>query len=133
MQINRYAEREDLTAALAAGDPLLAVIPFDGSVAWVGHVDECVEHHILLTKAGIRSMDIDRYYRIVLDKDGADWTFVCPPDYKNISDKARRIAAYYRDGFAAISEFLAALGLLVDIKIPHRYRRHMETLNDPPQ
>ena len=133
MTINRYTEREDLTAALAKGDPLLAVIPFDGSAAWIAHVDECVEHHILLTKAGISSAKTDRYFRIVFDKDAADWTFVCPPDYKNIEDKARRIAAFYRDGFAAISAFLAELELPVDVRIPQRYRRHMDALGDAPQ
>ena len=81
---------------------------------------------ILLEKVGIDSREIDKYFRIVLDNEGADWTFVCPPDYKNIEDKQRRITAFYKDGFAAISEVLSGLGLMVGINIPKRYRRHFD-------
>jgi hypothetical protein len=57
-----------------------------------------------------------------LDKDGADWTFICPPEYKNISDKTRRIAQFYKDGFEIISEFMQAFGYSAsEIKIPERY------------
>ena len=130
MQINRYAEHIDLAATLSAGEPMLAVISFDGTQAHMGHVDECLEHHVLLAKLGLSSLDIDKYFRIVFDSSGADWTFICPPDYKGIADRTRRIAAFYRDGFTAISEFMAELGLLVDIRIPTRYRRHIDALRD---
>lgn len=75
-------------------------------------------------------MATDKYFRIVLDGDGADWTFICPPDYKGIADRTRRISAFYRDGFSAISGFLQSIGYLVGIDIPRRYRRHLEALGD---
>ncbi|MCL2409835.1 MAG: hypothetical protein FWC96_09565 [Oscillospiraceae bacterium] len=130
MQIHKYSEHEDIDAVMRAGEPMLAVISFDGKQAYMGHIDECMEHHILLTKTGMSGADIDKYFRIIFDNDGADWTFICPPDYKAITDRTRRVAAFYRDGFAVISAFLVELGLLVDIKIPKRYRRHIEALRD---
>lgn len=68
--------------------------------------------------------DIDKYFRLVLDDTEADWTFVCPPDYRSIPDKRRRITQFYLDGFAAISQALQSLGLLVGIHIPRRSCRH---------
>lgn len=85
-----------------------------------------LELAIAFAKAGFPSTDIDKYFRIVLDEDGADWTFVCPPDYKGISDKQRRITAFYKDGFAVISDTLSELGFMVGINIPKRYRRHFD-------
>jgi len=109
---------------------LFAVISFDGGEAIVSHADEAVEHYILLQKAGRNGNDIDKYFRIVFDKNSADWIFVCPPDYKNISDKQRRIAQFYKDGFAAISNFLADFGYFSGINIPNRYRRHFQILSE---
>jgi len=130
MEIIKYQENENLDAALRDGEPFLAVISFDGSRAIIGHVDECMEHHILLAKAGLPASDIDRYFRVVFDRDGADWTFVCPSDYRNIDEKTRRITRFYKDGFTVISEFLAALGLLVEIRIPRRYGRHIMPMTE---
>ncbi|MCL2402414.1 MAG: hypothetical protein FWC90_07210 [Oscillospiraceae bacterium] len=130
MRIHKYSEHENLDAAMQNGEPMLAVISFDGKQAYMGHIDECIEHHILLTKAGLSSTDIDKYFRIIFDSDCADWTFICPPDYKSITDRTRRIAAFYKDGFAVISAFMVELGLLADIKIPKRYRRHIDALQD---
>ena len=122
------SERTDF--AVKNNEPLLVLISFDGSRVIMGHIDDSVEHHILLMNAGEDSRDIDRYFRIVLDRDGADWTFVCPPDYKGIADKTRRIASFYRDGFAEISDFLTEIGYLVGINIPKRYRRHPDYLSE---
>lgn len=130
MEIIRYPSEEEVRKAMAADEPLLALISFDGKRAIMSHVDEAVEHHILLMKTGFKDTDIDRYFRIVLDKSGADWTFVCPPDYKNIPFKDKRIEAFYKDGFAVISEFLHSIGYLVGINIPKRYSRHMSVLSD---
>ena len=69
-----------------------------------------------------------RFYRIIFDKEGADWTFICPPDYKNITYKSRRIKAFYRDGIGAISEFLSEIGYFCDIRIPKRYKRHFDIM-----
>lgn len=126
MNFIRYPTDQAIDKAIADKDPLLVLISFDGSTAIVSHIDEAVEHHILLEKAGFDSRDIDKYFRIVLDDEGADWTFVCPPDYKNIKDKQRRITAFYKDGFATISSVLSELGFMVGINIPKRYRRHFD-------
>lgn len=121
-----YPDEAAVNAAIKDGEPMLVLISFDGGTAIMAHIDEAFEHHILLEKVGIDSREIDKYFRIVLDNEGADWTFVCPPDYKNIEDKQRRITAFYKDGFAAISEVLSGLGLMVGINIPKRYRRHFD-------
>ena len=130
MKITRYNEREDLDRAMENNEPMIAVIRFDSQQAYMGHIDECMEHHILLQKVGLPSRDIDKYFRIIFDKESADWTFICPPDYKGIGDKARRVKAFYADGFGAISAFLAMLGYFVDITIPKRYRRHFDALGE---
>lgn len=123
-----YPDISKVAEAEKQDDPLLVLIAIDGSHVIIGPVDETVEHHILLTKAGFRYDDLNQYFRIVLDKDGADWTFVCPSNYKSITDKTRRIAAFYRDGFSAISHVLQEMGYLVGIDIPKRYRRHFDLL-----
>ena len=158
MNIIKYNDILTVEEAIEKNEPLFAVISFDGEDAIVAHADEAVEHNILLKKAGKSGNDIDiinliensnnshgelvnfqqvdKYFRIVFDKDGADWTFVCPPDYKNISDKQRRIAQFYKDGFTAISNFLAEFGYFSDINIPHRYDtelrsvRHFNIMNE---
>ncbi len=126
MTIIKYPSENDVNTAIYEKEPLLVLISFDGKTAIISQIDEAMEHHILLTKAGFPSTDIDKYFRIVLDEDGADWTFVCPPDYKGISDKQRRITAFYKDGFAVISNTLSELGFMVGINIPKRYRRHFD-------
>ncbi|MDO4863509.1 MAG: hypothetical protein Q4A05_05000 [Ruminococcus sp.] len=129
MEIIKYPSEQAVTAAMQSDEPLLALISFDGSTALVSQLDEAVEHHILLMKAGFKDTDIDKFFRIVLDRSGADWTFVCPPDYKDIPFKDKRIEAFYKDGFAVISEFLRSIGYLVGIDIPKRYRRHPNILS----
>ena len=96
--------------AMQNGEPMIAVIRFDGQQAYMGHIDECMEHHILLQKVGLSSGDIDKYFRIVFDTESADWAFICPPNYKGIGDKQRRLTSFYADGFDAISAFLTELG-----------------------
>lgn len=130
MKITKIDGYETVDNAIKKNEPLMAVIAFDGKEAFVSHIDDGVEHHILLQKAGIGSNAIDKYFRIIFDKDGADWTFVCPPDYCNIKDRTRRISQFYKDGFTYISEFLCKFGYLVEIKIPHRYRRHLDALGE---
>ena len=129
MNIIKYPSEESVNKAIADDEPLLAAISFDGKTAVISQIDEAMEHHILLMKAGYKDTDIDSFFRIVLDKSGADWTFVCPPDYKNIPFKDKRIEAFYKDGFAVISDFLHSIGYLVGIDIPKRYRRHFDAMN----
>ena len=123
-----YPDEERVKRAFNDDEPMLALISFDGKITVISPVDEAMEHHILLMKAGFKDTDIDSFFRIVLDRSGADWTFVCPPDYKNISIKDRRIEAFYKDGFAVISDFLHSIGYLVGINIPKRYRRHFNVV-----
>lgn len=130
MNFIKYPTAAEVDTAIAAHEPLLLLVSFDGEEAILSHLDEAVEHHILLQKAGRDSRDIDKYFRVVLDDEGADWTFICPPDYKGIPDKVRRISAFYKDGFAAISDALQQIGWLVGINIPKRYRRHLNMLGD---
>ena len=130
MDIKKFPDENSVNSAISADEPLLAIIAFDGKTAIVSHIDEAVEHHILLMKAGFKDTDIDKYFRIVFNKSGADWTFVCPPDYKNLTYKDKRIEAFYKDGFSVISDFLHSIGYLVGINIPKRYSRHMNVLHD---
>ena len=124
MNIIKYPSESDVNRAIKDNEPLLVLISFDGKTVIISQIDEAVEHHILLMKTGFKDTDIDKFFRIVLDNDGADWTFVCPPDYKNISDKQRRIGQFYKDGFSIIHD----LGYMVGINIPRRYRRHLNML-----
>lgn len=117
MEIVKYPSAESVNRAVAADEPLMAVISFDGEKAVMSQLDEAVEHHILLMKSGYKDTDIDRFFRIIFDKSGADWTFVCPVDYKNIPFKDKRIEAFYKDGFSVISDFLHSIGYLVGINI----------------
>lgn len=129
MNIIKYPSETDVNNAVSRKEPLLVLISIDGERVIMSHIDEAVEHHILLLKAGFSDKDIDKYFRLTLDCDGADWMFVCPPDYKSISDKTRRIRQFYKDGFAVISDVLQELGFMVGINIPRRYRRHFDYMN----
>ena len=115
---------------LGSSEPLMMLVSFDESTAIISHLDDAVEHHILLAKAGLNAADIDKYFRVIFDKDSADWTFVCPSNYKGISNKSKRLSEFYKNGCTAISSALAELGYFVDLKIPKRYRRHFDMLGD---
>ena len=130
MNLIKYPSDEAVSKAMAADEPLLILISFDRKTAIMSQIDEAVENHILLMDVGYKDTDIDKFFRIVLDQSGADWTFVCPPDYKNIPFKDKRIEAFYKDGFSVISDFLHSIGYLVGINIPKRYSRHLNTLGD---
>ena len=111
-------------------EPLMAVIAHDGSHAVVSLLDEGCEHHILLAKA-LDKYNIDEYFRIIFDNEGADWTFVCPPDYKDITIKEKRITQFFNDGIDTITAFLKEIDYNdAEINIPRRYRRHMDYLKN---
>lgn len=129
MKMIRYPSEEAVSRAMAADEPLLVLISFDGETVIMSQIDEASEESILLMNTGYKDTDIDKFFRIVLDRSGADWTFVCPPDYKDIPFKDKRIEAFYKDGFAVISNFLHSIGYLVGINIPKRYRRHLDVLS----
>lgn len=129
MKIIRYPSEEAVSRAMAADEPLLVLISFDGETVIMSPINETAEERILMMNTGYKDTDIDKFFRIVLDRSGADWTFVCPPDYKDIPFKDKRIEAFYKDGFAVISNFLHSIGYLVGINIPKRYRRHLDVLS----
>lgn len=120
MEIIEYNDYAKVADARAKDEPLMAVISFDGSKAYVCHLDDGVEHHILLMKVGYEGTDIDKFFRIIFDKEGADWIFICPPDYKNIKYRSKRIKQFYKDGISTISEILAEFGYLCGITIFRR-------------
>ena len=70
MTIIKYPSENDVNTAISEKEPLLVLISFDGKTAIVSQIDEAMEHHILLAKAGFLSTDIDKYFRIVLDENG---------------------------------------------------------------
>ena len=117
MKIIKYPSEKEVQSAIDEKEPLLVLISFDGETVIMSHIDEVMEHHILLMKTGFSDKDIDKFFSIVLDDEGADWTFVCPPHYKNISDRTRRIRQFYKDGFAVISDVLQQIGFMVGINI----------------
>ena len=96
------------------------LISYDEARVIMSSVDDAPEHHILPKLAGFSELDIDQYFPIVLDKSGADWTFVCPAGYKGITNKQYRLSQF--------SHVLGELGYLVGINIPTRYRRHFDML-----
>ncbi len=123
-----YPDENTVKEAMQADDPLLLLVSHDGSRLIVSPIDEAGEHIILLRLAGFRDTDLDKYFRLVVNKDGTDWTFVCPSNYQDIKDKSRRIQQFYKDGFAVIPTALHELGYLVGIDIPRRYRRHIDMM-----
>ncbi|MCI8387290.1 MAG: hypothetical protein HFE63_02345 [Clostridiales bacterium] len=128
MNIIKYPDTEAVNTAIKNGDPLLMLVSFDSSEIIISGIDDTVEHWVLLSQTGHDPSDIDKYFRVVVNRDGADWTFVCPPAYKNIVDRQRRLKAFYKDGFDAISDALLEIGFMVGINIPTRYRRHWDEL-----
>ena len=92
-----YPDKEAVKTAIQADDPLLLLVSHDGKRLIVSSIDAAGEHLILLRLAGLNDMDLDKYFRLVVNKDGADWTFVCPEKYGNITDKSRRIQQFYKD------------------------------------
>ena len=128
MKIKYYPNKQRINSAIRHGDPLLLLVSFDGELSIIGHIDDTLEHYILLKNAGFNERDIDKYFRIVVNKSGASWTFVCPSSYLNISNRDIRITKYYENGIDAISKALKLLGYDVPIDIPTRYRRHFNEL-----
>lgn len=126
MNIIYYPDENSVRAAMKQDEPLLVLISFDGEQVIVSQIDEAVEHHILLRKAGFSDTDIDKYFRLVVDKSGADWTFVCPPDYSSVTRKDKRIEEFFKDGMRIIPKALQQLGYDVPVEIPKRYRRQLE-------
>ncbi len=109
-------------------EPLLVLVSFDGEQLIVSRIDEAVEYNILLRKAGFSDTDTDKYFRLVVDHEGADWTFVCPSTYNSITRKEKQIESFFKDGMIVIPKALKQLGYDVPIEIPKRYRRHFDMM-----
>ena len=130
MNTTYYPDKESVSAAMEQDEPLLVLVSFSGEQIILSQIDEAVEHHILLRKVGLPDTDIDKYFRIVLDRSGADWTFVCPPDYCGMTRKDKRIERFFKDGMTVIPKALKELGYDVPVEIPKRYRRHFDMMGD---
>ena len=130
MKIIYYPDKDNVTAAIEQDEPLLVLISFDGETLITSQIDEAVEHHILLRKVDLPDTDIDKYFRLVVDHSGADWTFVCPPDYSKITRKDKRIEQFFKDGMTIIPKALKEFGYNVPVEIPKRYRRHFDMMGD---
>ena len=130
MNIIYYPDKENVTAAIEQDEPLLVLISYDGEQVITSQIDEAVEYHILLRKVDLPDTDIDKYFRLVLDRSGADWTFVCPPDYSKVTRKDKRIEQFFKDGMTIIPKALKSLGYDVPVEIPKRYRRHFDMMGD---
>ena len=129
MNITKYPNEQDFDNAVKADEPLLVLISFDGDTVIASQIDEAVEHNILLRKVKGSDADIDKYFRLVVDGEGADWTFVCPPDYSSITHKDKRIEEFFKDGMRIIPKALKEIGYDVPVTIPKRYRRHFDFMN----
>lgn len=130
MNMIYYPDESSVTDAMKRDEPLLVLISFDGEQVIVSQIDEAVEHHILLRKAGFPDTDIDKYFRLVLNREGADWTFVCPSTYNSVTRKEKQIEDFFKDGMRIIPNALKQLGYDVPVEIPKRYRRHFDMMGD---
>lgn len=125
MNITYFPNQEIVTKAIAQDDPLLVLITYSGHELIVSNIDDAFEHLILLRKLGVDDNEIDSYFRLVVNRAGADWTFVCPSNYKGITIKTKRLEQFYKDGFQIIPKALKQLGYNVPLDIPKRYKRHV--------
>lgn len=123
-----YPDKKTVDEAMKNDDPLLILVSFDANRLLISNIDDALEHTILLKKLGFKETEIDAYFRIIANKEGADWTFVCPSNYKGITNKKQRIETFYADGFLAIRKGLDAINYQVEITIPKRYRRHVDIM-----
>ena len=128
MKISYHPNKERFDDAKKSNEPVLLLVSFDSSLILAAPADEVVEHTIMLKKMNYSELDIDKYFRVIVNNSGADWTFVCPGSYKGIADKTRRIEQFFNDGIDAISAALKKTGYEVEIEIPARYRRHFKML-----
>ena len=128
MNIIYYPDENNVSTAMKQDEPLLVLVSFDGEQLIVSQIDEAVEHHILLSKAGFSDTDIDKYFRLVVDHEGADWTFVCPSTNNSVTRKEKQIESFFKDGMIVIPKALKQLGYDVPIEIPKRYRRHFDMM-----
>lgn len=124
-----YPDKETVEKAIELDDPLLLLVAFDESISLVANIDDALEHSVLLKKLGHKETELDVFYRVMLNHQGADWTFVCPSDYKGIKGRDKRIETFYNNGILSIAKAIDFLGYKATITIPDRYRRHFDALS----
>lgn len=129
--IEYFPDKKTVEAAQQVNDPLLMLVSYDHSKILLANIDDAIEHIILLRKLGYSDLDIDQYFRAVVNHNGADWTFVCPTAYKGIKNQDVRVEQFYKDGIDAITKALQEIGYHTEINIPKRYRRHFSMLGEP--
>ena len=125
-----YPNKRKVRTAIKNDDPLLMLVSHAGETTIVANIDDSLEHHILLRQTGHPESDIDKYFRVIVNRATADWTFVCPTSYGNIKDRKTRIDRFYQDGMIQITRALNRIAYKVPIDIPVRYRRHLHALSD---
>jgi len=131
MNIIYFPDENSVKTAMEKDEPLIMLIATDESESIVSELDEGFEHYILLRRAGRSDNDLDKYFRIILDHESAEWTFVCPSDYCGITRKEKRIERFFKDGMAVIPKALELIGYSgANITIPRRYRRHFDIMNE---
>lgn len=128
MKFVYFPDRKAVNQAIGQDDPLLVLLSYDGKTGIVSNIDDAMEHVILLKKVGRKQTEIDSFFRLIVNRQGADWTFVCPADYQRIKDRTKRIEKFYGDGHKIIEHGLKQLGYKVSITIPPRFRRHFNEL-----
>lgn len=130
MQIKYYPDKQTVENAMQVNDPLLMLVKHDKSEIIIANIDDVFEHIILLRLMEYPESDIDKYFRVVINHEGADWTFVCPSAYNTIIDKQKRIEQYYNEGITTITEAIISIGYDCEINIPKRYRRHFNMIGE---
>ena len=130
MQIVAIPNQKRIDESKRNDDPLLALVSFDDERIIVGNIDDCLEHHILLKMAGLPEADLKKYFRIIVNKSGASWTYVCPGTYLGIKNREFRLKKHYENGIDEITKALKLLDYDVPIDIPQRYRRHFNALGE---
>lgn len=130
MNIIYYPDKDNVTDVMSHDEPLLVLVSFDGERLIVSQIDEAVEFHILLSKAGFSDTDIEKFFRLVVDHEGADWTFVCPSTNNSVTRKEKQMEDFFKDGMSIIPKALKQLGYDVPIEIPKRYRRHFDMMGE---
>lgn len=130
MVIKYYPDEAHVNEAMQVNDPLLMLVSYDGKEILLANIDDAFEHHVLLKKLDYKETAIDKFFRVVLNQEGADWTFVCPKNYKGIGSQEKRIEIFYNDGIVQISKAIQKIGYNAEIQIPQRYRRHFNMLKE---
>lgn len=130
MEIKYYPDQKTVESAIQVDDPLLILVSHDSETIILSNIDDAGEHLILLRLMNYRETELDNFFRIVMNQEGADWTFVCPSKYKNIQNKDVRLKQFYNDGITAIAKAIHVIGYECEINIPPRYRRHFNMLGD---